>query len=165
MRIHRKSKRLRTYVTFLIWFKMQSVLPSPSVFYHSTVVEYEVISTSSSSSEHSFSSSGKWEWSDTSSLGDDCSGKWDGWEWSDDCSTAVFFPGGSLVPPGGLLVLPGGCAPTPIGGVGVCPPFWAHGFTRRLDWGLQRIAFAQWRATLHLEFRKWMEHEFATVAP
>ena len=82
---------------------------------------------------------------DSSSTGGDsstseglCEGSVDGGvvEYSDCFTSAVWFPLGKLEPPRPLVR--GGS--TPIGGVGVTPPPWAHDFEFRLRWKLAHIA-------------------------
>ena len=82
---------------------------------------------------------------DSSSTGGDsstseglCEGSVDGGvvEYSDCFTVAVWFPLGKLEPPRPLVR--GGS--TPIGGVGVTPPPWAHDFQFRLRWKLAHIA-------------------------
>ena len=82
---------------------------------------------------------------DSSSTGGDSSTS-EGWcegsvddgvvEYSDCFTSAVWFPLGKLEPPRPLVR--GGS--TPIGGVGVTPPPWAHDFEFRLRWKLAHIA-------------------------
>ena len=90
----------------------------------SLVFEYDVVSSSTGG--------------DSSTSEGCCEGSVDDGvvEYSDCFTSAVWFPLGKLEPPRPLVR--GGS--TPIGGVGVTPPPWAHDFEFRLRWKLAHIA-------------------------